>query len=170
MLTWVDVQAIGNVSQSVSQRYVEGFRLPILCSCGALVPKSSVTAPFNFPVGFSPWVVLWVGRWTGKRDGDATSDHEDKKTATAIREGAEHEPYCATGTEASTSVDAVGHSLRHSSGDGLPTLALPSLEGSAGEAVDGAALSFLTAQAVEAKRNGQRKAAKRQQEGPGGPG
>ena len=42
-------------------------------------------------------------------------------------------------------------SLRHSSRDGLPTLALHSLAGSAGEAVDGAALSFLTAQALKAK-------------------
>ena len=83
--------------------------------------------------------------------------------------GAEHDPYCATGTKASTSVDAVGHSLRHSSGDGLPTLALPSLAGSAGEAVDGAALSFLTAQALEPKRKAQRMAAKRQQAGPGAP-
>ena len=97
------------------------------------------------------------------------SFHEDKKTATATRERVEHEPYCATGTKASTSVDAVGHSLRHSSGDGLPTLALPSLAGSAGEAVDGAALSFLTAQALEAKRKARRKAAKRQQAGPGAP-
>ena len=42
--------------------------------------------------------------------------------------------------------------VRRSSGDSLPTLALPSLAGSAGEAVDSSALRFLTAQALEAKR------------------
>ena len=42
--------------------------------------------------------------------------------------------------------------MRRSSGDSLPTLALPSLAGSAGEAVDSSALRFLTAQALEAKR------------------
>ena len=43
-------------------------------------------------------------------------------------------------------------SVRCSSGDSLPTLALPALAGSAGEAVDSSALRFLTALALEAKR------------------
>ena len=43
-------------------------------------------------------------------------------------------------------------SRRHSSGDGMPTLALPSLAGSAGEAVDGAALAFLTSRALAAQK------------------
>ena len=38
----------------------------------------------------------------------------------------------------------------------------------AGEAVDGAALSFITAHALEAKRKGELKAAKRQQQSQGG--
>ena len=42
--------------------------------------------------------------------------------------------------------------MRCSPADGLPTLALPSLAGSAGEAVGGAALSFLTAQTPKVKR------------------
>ena len=42
--------------------------------------------------------------------------------------------------------------VRRSSGDSLPTLALPSLAGSAGEAVDSSALRFVTARALEAKR------------------
>ena len=42
-------------------------------------------------------------------------------------------------------------SWRRSSGDGMPTLALPSLAGSAGEAVDGAALAFLTSRALAAQ-------------------
>ena len=37
-------------------------------------------------------------------------------------------------------------------GDGMPTLALPSLAGSAGEAVDGAALAFLTSRALAAQK------------------
>ena len=45
-------------------------------------------------------------------------------------------------------------SLRHSSGAALPTLGLPVLDGASGEAVDSSALSFLTAQALEAKRKG----------------
>ena len=52
--------------------------------------------------------------------------------------------------------------VRHSTGDGLPTLAPSSLAGSAGEAVDGAALPFLPAQALEAKRKEKLKAAKLQ--------
>ena len=42
-------------------------------------------------------------------------------------------------------------SRRHPSGDGMPTLALPSLAGSAGEAVDGVALAFLTSRALAAQ-------------------
>ena len=42
-------------------------------------------------------------------------------------------------------------SRRLSSGDGMPTVALPSLAGSAGEAVDGAALVFLTSRALAAQ-------------------
>ena len=42
--------------------------------------------------------------------------------------------------------------VRRSSGDSLPILALPSLAGSAGEAVDSSTLRFLTASALEAKR------------------
>ena len=43
-------------------------------------------------------------------------------------------------------------SLWHSSGETLPTPGLPVLDGASGEAVDSSALSFLTAQAPEAKR------------------
>ena len=42
--------------------------------------------------------------------------------------------------------------MLRSAGDGLPTLGLPMLAGVSGEAVDSAVLSFLTAQALEAKR------------------
>ena len=53
--------------------------------------------------------------------------------------------------------------VRRSAGDGLPTLASPSLAGSAGEAVDAGTLSFLTAQALEAKRKEEQKVSQRQQ-------
>ena len=51
---------------------------------------------------------------------------------------------------------------RHSSGDGLPQLALPSLAGAAGEAVDAAALAFLISQSLAAKEHEDRK--KREEE------
>ena len=41
---------------------------------------------------------------------------------------------------------------RVAAGDGLPTLAMPSLAGAAGEVVEGGTLAFLTRQAVEDKR------------------
>ena len=45
------------------------------------------------------------------------------------------------------------HSRRHFSGDGLPQLAMPSLAGAAGEAVDAAALAFLLSQSLAAKEH-----------------
>ena len=42
--------------------------------------------------------------------------------------------------------------VRRSSGDNLPTLALPALAGSAGEVVDSSSLRFLTASALKARR------------------
>ena len=44
------------------------------------------------------------------------------------------------------------HTVRRSSGDSLPTLALPVLAGSAGEVVDSSSLRFLTASALKARR------------------
>ena len=44
-------------------------------------------------------------------------------------------------------------SRRHFSGDGLPQLAMPSLVGAAGEAVDAAALAFLLSQSLAAKEH-----------------
>ena len=53
-------------------------------------------------------------------------------------------------------------SRRHFSGDGLPQLAMQSLAGAAGEAVDAAALAFLLSQSLAAKEHEDRK--KREEE------
>ena len=49
-------------------------------------------------------------------------------------------------------------SLRRSAGDSLPTLALPVLAGSAGEAVDSSSLRFLTAAALRQRKEEEKKA------------
>ena len=54
-------------------------------------------------------------------------------------------------------------SLRRSAGDSLPTLALPSLAGSAGEAVDSFSLRFLTAATLAARRKEEEEEAKEQE-------
>ena len=99
-----------------------------------------------------------------------------QKNATAIMEGVvqvTHEaPYgrqktppsgMRPGSLAEPEPQRSDRSLRHSSGDAHPTLGLLVLAGASGEAVDGAALSFLTAPALDAKRKEELKAAKRQQ-------
>ena len=48
-------------------------------------------------------------------------------------------------------------SRRHFSADGLPQLAMPSLAGAVGEAVDAAALAFLLSQSLGAKEHEDRK-------------
>ena len=89
-------------------------------------------------------VVMW-GR--AVRSPTGTQDHRG-------RGGGAREVRRATATEGSSTGGAAGTSLRgrRAAGNGLPTLASPSLIGSAGKAVDAATLSFLTAQALEAKR------------------
>ena len=52
--------------------------------------------------------------------------------------------------------------VRHSSGDSLPQLAMPSLAGAAGEAVDSATLAFLLSQSLAAKEHEEQK--KREEE------
>ena len=47
--------------------------------------------------------------------------------------------------------------VRHSSGDSLPQLAMPSLAGAAGEAVDSATLAFLLSQSLAAKKHEEQK-------------
>ena len=56
-----------------------------------------------------------------------------------------------SGRVSSRSSQRSDRSRRHSSEDALPTLGLPVLAGASGEVVDSSALSFLTAQALEAK-------------------
>ena len=76
--------------------------------------------------------------------------------------GARDEPH-ATATEGHPQGGRLGtlaepgpqrsdRSWRHSSGDALPTLSLSVLAGASGEAVDSAALRYLTANALQAKR------------------
>ena len=54
--------------------------------------------------------------------------------------------------------------MRRSSGDNLPTLALPVLAGSAGEVVDSSSLRFLTASALKARREEEEERKKKEKE------
>ena len=54
--------------------------------------------------------------------------------------------------------------VRRSSGDNLPTLALPVLAGSAGEVVDSSSLRFLTASALKARREEEEEERKKEKE------
>ena len=54
--------------------------------------------------------------------------------------------------------------VRRSSGDSLPTLALPVLAGSAGEVVDSSSLRFFTASALKARREEEEKEKKKEKE------
>ena len=69
-----------------------------------------------------------------------------QKTDSAAPPGVRPGSLCDPGPQRSD------RTVRRSSGDSLPTPALSSLAGSAGEAVDSSALRFLTALALEAKK------------------
>ena len=103
----------------------------------------------------------WQSRWLWQRR--RTTPHEDRslpqssgrwrsKLRTSERSGILPEPL----------PQRSDRSRRHFSGDGLPQLAVPSLAGAAGEAVDAAALAFLLSQSLAAKEHEDRK--KREEE------
>ena len=85
--------------------------------------------------------------WKEPREGEVHEEHVglrvQKRPLPGMRPGLPPKP------EPQVRAATVGHVA---AGNGLPTLAMPSLAGAAGEVVDAGTLAFLTRQAVEDKR------------------
>ena len=95
----------------------------------------------------------------GQKTGTGASEEEVHETNDALRGLKRSPPGERPGILAEPGPQRSDRSRRHSSGDGMPTLALPSLARSVGEAVDGAALAFLTSRALAAQKEEEQKQA-----------